>query len=258
MNVTPGGSAAPAGPRTARGLVVFLNEGGGRWIHETLSSTTDGLFGDHVEAADVDGDGRADILASSNVMGLSTLLARQGHADEGLEALPVRSMAYVRALAAVDLDGDGDLDLAAAIQSFEPRSWLTGIDGYFRSADGTWERRPLWFEEGKRGIFALDGGDLDGDGRPDLVALTGDGEVLVFVGRGAGRFALQDGKLLESAAGCRGYQVAVTDLDKDGRGDLVVNLAGEHAGLAGLLEQPGCPGLGSLRAWRSQATPPGG
>jgi hypothetical protein len=58
-------------------------------------------------------------------------------------------------------------------------------------------------------------------------------------------------QLTEQTPGCQGYSVRVQDLDKDGRADIVAGFAGEPEGMA-FFRVEGCPGQGSLRAWRSR------
>ena len=108
----------------------------------------------------------------------------------------------------------------------------------------------MYTEQSIRGIYSVAGGDLDGNGKTDLAALTGDGEILLFVADGKGGFTRDESKLTTPLASCRGYHVEMADLDRDGRADLVASFAGDQEGF-GPVTQPGCPASGSLRAWRS-------
>jgi len=106
-----------------------------------------------------------------------------------------------------DLDGDGDLDLAAACGAGEPSQVL------WNDGSGAFEPGP---ELGGGDARAVAAGDLDGDGDLDLVLARADGPDAVWLNDGAGGFAA-DAELgdTESAA------VALGDLDGDGDLDLV-------------------------------------
>jgi hypothetical protein len=158
-------------------------------------------------------------------------------------------VATVGALAVADVDADGRQDLVLGYRSFEGGLWRSGLDLALREPDGGWSRRTLYTEESRAGFTALDGGDLDRDGRPDLVAGTGDGRLLVLLNDGDGAFHREEVTLTEAAGSCRCYHLEIADLDGDGGGDLVAALAGEAEGLD-FLGTKGCPGEGSLRAWR--------
>jgi hypothetical protein len=108
----------------------------------------------------------------------------------------------------------------------------------------------VWVEEGKETVWALAAGDLDGDHHTDLVAMTGDSRVIILLGDGKGGFVQQDTGITEPIEGCRGYELALADLDHDGRAEIVAGFAGEPSGIPGVLEEPGCPDGGSLRVWK--------
>lgn len=88
-------------------------------------------------------------------------------------------------------------------------------------------------------VTAVAAGDVDGDGNADLVASTATGDMKVFTGDGAGGFSRQALKLVDEASGCRGFSVALADLDSDGSDEVVAGFGGDS-----------CPNSGSLRAWK--------
>jgi hypothetical protein len=104
-------------------------------------------------------------------------------------------------------------------------------------------------------MTALAAGDLDGDGHPDLVALTERGEMRLFVNDGRGDFARE--LTPEADPGrehvyCAGYAVRVVDLDGDARGEIVAAFAGEpgsEAMLVGALPAR-CRAEGALRVFK--------
>jgi hypothetical protein len=248
------------------GVLVYLNRGDGTWEVKDERSNPRPIFGDDLEVADFNADGRLDLLLGLNVLGSKQLLRLGGEGGAWTVAeLPgLRPAILAGGVHVADLDGDGRQDLAIGYMANELGVWRTGVDLFYARGTGKtrqsreprkdteWERRTLYAEEGRRGIFALDGGDLDGDGRTDLAALTGDGEVWVFLGRPGGAFLREASSELPAPTGCRGYDVKLADLDGDGRDELVAAFAGEASAL---FAPDKCRHGGSLQAWKNGPLP---
>ncbi len=243
---------------SARGLVAFVNNGDGTWTPEFTTDRTrvSYQFGDGFALGDFTGDGRDDValagrqMNNNSILGLST--------DEGIwqggRLDVLRPRAFIGGVTAADLDGDGASELFLGFQSLDrDEVWRTGIDIYSTDNDFTWQLNSLFAAEGRSGIYSVDTGDLDGDGHLDVVALTGYGEVLLFLGNGEGVFTREHSpELPETVKGCRGYGLRLHDLDGDDRLEVIASFSGEEGGLRSLPEfyEPGCERGGSIRVWQ--------
>jgi hypothetical protein len=240
-------------PKSALGVRLYLNKGNGTWEKKD-GVPGDRSFGNAIAVIRL-GEGTPGFVIGSRVRGdrdilyVSSGMGKGGQlAKRTLEG--VRPHALTGGVAVADFDGDGREDIALGYQSFEAGEWRSGIDLLFQKPEGRWERRTLYVEAGPRGFPALAAGDLDKNGAIDLAAASGDGRLLVILNDGKGHYTREEVELTKAAASCQGYGLAIADLDDDGFGDLVASFAGEAEGML-KLRTPGCPGQGSLRAWRS-------
>ena len=250
LNLT-GGTARPDVKTQSFGTAVYLNQGDGTWVRKDQGTSGRENFGDDLAVGDFNGDHRQDFAAGTNTQGRRALVnyAREDGGWNTAEVDQVRPMSYVRSVTAADFNGDGLDDLVVGYMSFEQATWRTGIDVLFAHADGTWTRLPLAAEEGRREVSALAHGDLDGDGKTDLVALTGDGETWIFYGDGKGGFVRETSSGIPPfAGGCRGYHVRLADLDGDGRDEIVTEFAGENSPM---FAPDLCLSGGGMQAWHA-------
>jgi len=203
----------------AAGIVIDRGDDGGAGA---LSGPLD------VVVADFDADGRLDVAIAVHSGGAVRVLRQT--AERGVfTATTVALDADTRptALAARDLDGDGDVDLAVAT---EGRSALVILD----AAAGGFTPRDLGAVVRSGSAAAIAAADVDADGRVDLVlASPASGTVEVLRATTGGTFAparVLTSQDLGVAAGVRFVPVAllVLDVDGDAEADIVVaNRAGD-------------------------------
>jgi hypothetical protein len=173
-----------------------------------LSGRNDGTFEDAIsllagslplgiETGDVDGDGDEDIIVTSSISNILTaqfvsnvsVFLNQG----GRSFAPGRDYfvgAFAQAVAAEDLDADGDLDLAVAcggdVFVTADRGRLSVL---FNRGDGTFAQ-DVRYEAGEEPVDVA-AGDLNGDGAADLVVVsTASNDLSVFLNHGNGEFGV--------------------------------------------------------------------
>jgi hypothetical protein len=159
-------------------------------------------------AGDMNGDGRDDLVASSN--GTDTVAVALS-AGEGTLQAPIEYPAgdYPRVIL-VDLDSDGDLDAAAANSSSADVSVFLNDGSGALSTAGT-------YPSGDISPRTIQAEDLDADGLPDIV-LGNSTSVGVLRNLGDGAF----GEAQLTLSGSRRSNALVTgDIDRDGDVDVL-------------------------------------
>jgi hypothetical protein len=210
------------------------------------------LYGDHVTVGDFNGDGKPDILvASHKAQNDAYIFVNDG---KGTTFAPYRSKAfpwnaYVLGVAAGSLDGRKPLQAILGVNQtvrpqmgeyFSVHALLAYRLGDARGKPLPEPSRRLLYRD-QRGDYnmfrAVTVGDLDGDGRPDIVAVRASGEVLVLLQDSNGNFLVQRSPEL-NLGDPSPSTVMIRDLDGDGRGELVANFS------------DGKSTPGSVRVWK--------
>ncbi|HUE76604.1 MAG TPA: VCBS repeat-containing protein [Longimicrobiales bacterium] len=189
---------------------------------------------------DLNGDGRPDMLVG--VLGGAynpTLSAIENlyFLEQTAESFEVRTTRYLYAIDVgsesipelVDLDGDGDLDLLVG-SKIEPSDGRSGRVHFFENVGSP--SRPSFQERAPLPVtghyhYAPEAGDLDGDGRPDLLLGTWNDEVLYLRNTGADGAAAWELAAEPLVVLTRGSNStpALGDIDGDGDLDLFVGEA---------------------------------
>jgi hypothetical protein len=172
----------------------------------------------HVNVADLDHDGRQDILAC-DVRLNGVVWLRQVRPGEFAESTLMTGLAAPVHVEAVDLDADGDLDLlVACMGEVFPNNDKIGSVVILEN-DGAQHFTPHIVAERIARVTDIRAGDFDGDGRLDLaVAQFGydQGEVRWMRNLGSWQF---ESKILLNLSGA--INVCVADLNGDRSPDIV-------------------------------------
>lgn len=163
-------------------VMAFLNQGGGKFESKIVWAAAHPLFScSGIQLVDLDNDGDHDVLLSNGDTLDPPFMLKAYHGVTWLEntgTFPftphVLTPMYgaMRAVAA-DFDRDGDLDIAAAAflpVVFFPRREQQKLDAIIlleQTSRGEFVRRSL--AQGSCDHFTCAAGDVDGDGRIDLV-----------------------------------------------------------------------------------------
>ena len=146
--------------------LAFANQGTGHTVYRNVAGVLDatpwweagsedgGYEGNTIDAGDVDGDGRIDLVISDNdqLGGVGLLRLWCG---ASMSICWEAEQSYASAVRFADWDGDGDIDLAAG-------GWWSAVVVY-ENAEGALSGSPVWSSD-KQDIVveALDWADIDG------------------------------------------------------------------------------------------------
>jgi hypothetical protein len=196
-------------------LGVFLGNGDGTL--QPMVAYQVGQTPRAVVAGDFNGDGHLD-LAVANQDGFVSVLLGDGRGNFQ-NAVNFAAGPSPLSIAAGDFNGDHVMDLAVA--NFVEKATTGQVTVLIGNGDGTF-RPPVQYGAGVV-PQAIAVGDINGDGRPDLVVANDGygnipGKVGVLLGLGDGTF----GPVKEYGAGVNPFSIALGDFNGDGNPDVVV------------------------------------
>jgi hypothetical protein len=199
---------------------VFLGNGDGTFATPTCYSApaTD------VTVADFNGDGKQDFAVATGST-ISVFLGNgngtfQSHVDSSTVITPF-------VMTAGDFNHDGKTDLALGLQAGNTE--YLGI--LLGNGDGTFQPIALTAGlSGGAGPNAIVAADVNGDGKVDLALASSDSiSVVIFLGKGDGTFTASNSSVsIGGVGGIGNHGLVVTDLNGDGKLDLVVSQPGNN------------------------------
>lgn len=197
---------------------LHLGNGDGRFTLAGQHRLVGNSDTDLVKAADVDGDGHLDLVTGSRVGTISVL---RGNGDGSFDDPEFWSTEAMGPLFAADFDRNGSMDVvfrsgyeggrlrfvagttAGAFAAY--RSWLPAPNGEHRDAGAT------------------GAGDMNGDGKPDLLVIMGDDsssrELVVMLNAGGGTWS----EPIVTEIQLSRAEIAVGDVNGDGKPDVVLS-----------------------------------
>ncbi|MEM9166592.1 MAG: VCBS repeat-containing protein [Planctomycetota bacterium] len=172
-----------------------------------------------VEAADLNGDGRMDLVLAVEFGQNAVMLYGDGRYAYARDALPQGALRDSEDIAIADLDGDGDLDLVFASEDdMVNEFYLNDGHGVFEDAG---DRLPVTGTSNAVVAF-----DADADGDHDL-AFGNAGQNFLLINDGTGGFVWNEQALPTISDITQDMEVG--DVDGDGDPDLVVANEGPNA-----------------------------
>ena len=196
-------------------LSIMLGNGAGTF---TVASTYTVGTGNFIAIADYNRDGFPDVALPGNVF--------LGNGDGTLRApIAFPTVPGATVVAAADVNGDGIPDLLTAYGDGDCGTSDFGTMGVsLGNGDGTFQPVTVFDSGGCNSRPFMAVGDLNNDGAPDVVVLSGGGEsfsstpeLIVLINRRSGTFPAAE---LNISGGSGG--VAVSDFNRDGNADVVL------------------------------------
>ena len=185
-----------------------------------------------LHAADLTGDGLNDLIVANNLRSKITLLYnRTGKTNDAADARPARKLDLnelppdarfridsipvderIGAMVVTDLNGDGRPDIAFYGDGKD-------LEVIYNLGTNGWSDPKRWhIDDGQMSPNALADGDLNGDGRTDLV-LLGDSGSMYFFAQNADHTLAEPQKISYSGTP---KAVQILDIDSDGKNDLLI------------------------------------
>ncbi|MGD0208240.1 MAG: VCBS repeat-containing protein, partial [Verrucomicrobiota bacterium] len=191
----------------------------------------------YVVAADVNGDGKVDLISANAGDGTLTVMTNNGSGGFALAATLVVGN-FPLFVTAADVNGDGKLDLISA--DFGSGGLGNTLTIWTNNGNGFGYNSTLTVGSGPYAVVAA---DVNGDGKVDLIsANANDGTLTVLTNNGMGGFGLSATLPVGASASSYPDSVAAADVNGDGKVDLIS--ANANDGTLTVLTNNGMGGFG--------------
>ena len=212
-------------------ISVLLGNGDGSF-QVALNYGSGGQTADSVAVADVNGDGKPDLLVANYYAGNGdysngTVGVLLGNGDGTFQPAATYAFAgtHTTSVAVADVNGDGKPDLVISNLCADSNCATGSVAVMLGSGNGTFQPA-LAYDSGGLDAYSVAVGDVNGDGKPDLLVANYDagngnysnGTVGVLLGNGDGTFK----PAVSYASGHGSLSLAVGDVNGDGKPDLLV------------------------------------
>jgi hypothetical protein len=204
-------------------VMVRLGDGAGGFGAENRFDLNNNIGNDRpnaVIARDLDADGNVD-LVTANQASLSVLIGNGDGTFGAATSYAILPQFFygLGSVTAVDLNGDGKLDLAASMEG--------GVGVLFGNGDGTFGARTDFVCDGDTHHNSVTAGDFNLDGKIDLVSAGSfNSSVYLFPGNGDGTFAACTATTVGTSfvpvvgEPTRPQSMTTGDFNRDGKPDL--------------------------------------
>ena len=188
----------------------------------------------------VDGSHGVDVVVASKGSG-ATIGWLQAPADarevDSWQFHPLIPAGWIMSLQSHDMDADGDADILASDRNGRNRGilWLENPGPKTAAAGKAWKMHRL--DAGDREVMFLARGDVDGDGRMDVVCTVRGRGISLLSQTGTASDDWQFHEIAMPAGFGTGKGIAVGDVNLDGKNDIVFsceNAGGQRSGVGWL------------------------
>jgi hypothetical protein len=199
--------------RAGHSVSVYLGDGRGRFEPSVGSPFPAGDNPSDLALGDFDENGQLDVAVANHETSYLSVLLGDGKGGLGSASrIPVASRPHPHGVAAGDFNGDRHLDLA--VESWEENAVLV----FHGNGNGGFSKEPERLAVGRVPYYRLRAGDINGDGKHDLVTTNTDGSSVSLLCTDRERVL----PAKEIAVARSPFAVAIGDVNADRQLDLAV------------------------------------